>query len=124
MIILASTGPVISVRRHSRAAGSGAIFQSPSRCVPRFRQKVRHLAGIDPRLASAPCLQQFLAAAFEGPVQLGHHASASAGEDGFVTGSDRGVDLHSGGQIEAHCGGSCRWVMMQCKNSIRCAEER
>jgi hypothetical protein len=31
MIILASTGPVISVRRRSSALGSGAIFQSPSR---------------------------------------------------------------------------------------------
>jgi hypothetical protein len=33
MIILRSTGPVISTRRSSRSAGSGATFQSPSRTL-------------------------------------------------------------------------------------------
>jgi hypothetical protein len=71
MIILASTGPVISVRRRSSAFGSGAIFQSPFANVPGFRQKVGHFAGVDARLARHARLQQFLAAALEGPVQFG-----------------------------------------------------
>ena len=33
MTIFASTGPVISTRRHCSAGGTGAIFQSPARTL-------------------------------------------------------------------------------------------
>jgi hypothetical protein len=51
MIILASTGPVISVWRRSSAFGSGAIFQSPVADGGGLGQKVGHFAGVDARLA-------------------------------------------------------------------------
>jgi hypothetical protein len=97
MIILASTGPVISVRRRSSAFGSGANLPFAFAYVPGFRQKIRHFAGIDARLASHAGLQQFLAAAVEGTVQLGDQGQRLRRENGFVTGLDRRVDLHSCG---------------------------
>jgi hypothetical protein len=77
MIILASTGPVISVRRRCECLPAAARNLPVAFAdVPGFRQEVRHFAGVDPRLASDPCLQQFLAAAFAGPVQFGHQTPA------------------------------------------------
>ncbi|KFB71688.1 MAG: hypothetical protein AW09_003143 [Candidatus Accumulibacter phosphatis] len=67
-----------------------------------FRQKVGHLASVDPFLASNACLQQFLAATLERTVQFGDQSQRLGGENGFVTGLDRCVDVHAGGQIETH----------------------
>jgi hypothetical protein len=78
MIIFASTGPVISVRRRSRAFGSGAIFQSPSRMCRVSGREVGHLAGVDARSWRAiTCLQQFLTATFESAVQFGDQSQRS-----------------------------------------------
>jgi hypothetical protein len=95
MIILASTGPVISVRRRCSALGSGATFQSPSRMCLGFRQEVGHFAGVDAGLALDAGLQQFLATRLEGAVQLGDQFEGFQGEDGFVARFERGVDLHA-----------------------------
>jgi hypothetical protein len=90
MIILASTGPVISVRRRSSALRQRGNLPVAVANVPGFRQKVGHFAGVDPRLTSDPRLQQFLAATFEGTMQFGHQSQRVRGENGFVTGLDRG----------------------------------
>src|SRR5574343_558528 len=67
-----------------------------------FRQEVRHFAGINAGLALDAGLQQFLAAAFEGAVQLGDQFEGFEGQDGFVTRLDVAGDLHALGQVEAH----------------------
>ena len=47
MIILRSTGPVISTRRSSRSAGIGATRQSPSRMARVSAQEIGRLAGVE-----------------------------------------------------------------------------
>ena len=71
MIILRSTGPVISTRRSRRSWGSGATVQSLSRISGGLGQEVGLLAGIEPLLALDPQRQQFLAAAVELALQVG-----------------------------------------------------
>ena len=99
MIILASTGPVISTRRRCSAGGTGATFQSPFADVRGFRQEVGHFAGVDAGLARDAGLQQFLAACLEGAVQLGDQRQRIMGQDGFVTRLDRAGDLHACGRL-------------------------
>ena len=48
MTIFASTGPVISTRRHCSAGGTGAIFQSPARIAVGLGEEVGALAGVEP----------------------------------------------------------------------------
>ena len=60
------------------------------------------LAGIDAGLAGDAGLQQFLAAGFEGAVQLGDQSQRVVGEDGFVTRLDRAGNLHALRKVEAH----------------------
>ena len=72
MIILRSTGPVISTRRSSRSSGIGATVQSDIANVLRLRQKVRQLAGVDAQLALLARRQQLLAPAVELPMQPRH----------------------------------------------------
>ena len=102
MIILASTGPVISTRRHSRALRQRGDLPVAFADVLGFRQEVGHFAGVDARLARDAGLQQFLAAAFEGAVQLGDQGQRIMGQNGFVTGLDRAGDLHASRQVQAH----------------------
>ena len=59
MIILRSTGPVISVRRSVRSAGIGATVHARVADMRRFRQKIRTLAGIDAILPLRAFRQQF-----------------------------------------------------------------
>ena len=102
MTILASTGPVISTRRHCSAAGTGAIRQSPSRIAFVSARK----SGRSPassRLAQlGPRREQLLAARLEGAMQLGHEGERRLGEDGLEAGKDRRVDRHAGRQVERH----------------------
>jgi len=65
MIILRSTGPVISTRRSSRSFGIGATFQSLCANFGRLRQKVGKLAAIDFLLHGLPSRQEFLTPGFE-----------------------------------------------------------
>ena len=58
MIILRSTGPVISTRRSSRSAGIGATVQSPSRIARGLGQEVGQLAGVEARLALGAARQR------------------------------------------------------------------
>jgi hypothetical protein len=83
MIILRSTGPVISTRRHSRSAGSGATFQSPSR-IAFVSAGSRALAGVEALRALDARLQQFLATRLEGAVQLRDEGERFGREDRFV----------------------------------------
>jgi hypothetical protein len=72
--------------------------------VLRLGQEVRHLAGVDARLALDALGEQFLAARGEGAVQLGDEGQRVVREDLFEARMDRCVDLHAGGQVEAHDG--------------------
>ena len=67
-----------------------------------FRQVAADFAGIDAGLAGNAGLQQFLAAAFEGAVQLGDQGQRIMRQNGFVTGLDRAGDLHASRQVQAH----------------------
>ena len=71
MIILRSTGPVISTRRSWMSAGTGAHVQSPSRIGARLGQEVRQLAGVEPRLARDAAREQLGAARAERALQPG-----------------------------------------------------
>ncbi len=70
MIILRSTGPVISTRRSSRSFGSGATVHSLSRICLRLLQKIRPLAGIQPLLPLMPRLEQLLPPRVERALQI------------------------------------------------------
>jgi len=61
-------------------------------------QEVGQLAGVDAGLTGDTCLEEFLAAWFEGAVQLGDQCQRVGGEYGFVTGFKRGSDLNALGQ--------------------------
>ena len=69
--ILRSVGPVISTRRSSMSFGCGAICQSDSADLLRLGQKIRQHAGVEFLLPRRAAREQFLAARFELPVQLG-----------------------------------------------------
>jgi hypothetical protein len=99
MIILASTGPVISTRRQCSALGHRRDLPVAGADVRGFRQEVGHLAGVDARLASDACLEQFLAAAFEGAMQPGDQRQRVDGQDGFVTRLDRAGDCTPCGRL-------------------------
>ena len=65
MIILRSTGPVISTRRSSRSAGMGATVHSLLADGCGLGQKIGQCAGVDLLLADLAARQKFLAARFE-----------------------------------------------------------
>ena len=89
MTILASTGPVISTRRHCSAARHRR--DSPVAVADRLRlgEEVGALAGVEPLGPLGAGREQLLAARLEGAVQLGHQGERRLGEDGLEAGKDR-----------------------------------
>ena len=81
MIILRSTGPVISTRRLSRSAGMGATRHSASRICAGLGQEIRQFAGREARLARAAGLQQRDPPGIELAVQGGHEGQRLGGEN-------------------------------------------
>ena len=65
MIILRSTGPVISTRRSSRSAGSGATVHVGFADGGGFGEEVGALAGVEAKLAGFARGEEFLAARVE-----------------------------------------------------------
>ncbi len=96
MIILRSTGPVISARRSCRSAGAGATFQL--RVVPDVSglgEEVRYRAGVERGGPLHPLGQQLLAPGLERPVQRGHQRERVGREDLRLVGGDLRGDLDS-----------------------------
>ena len=60
IIILRSTGPVISTQRFWRSDGAGATFQCGVAHGLRVRQKGRKLAGVEPLLALGAAREELL----------------------------------------------------------------
>ena len=92
MIILRSTGPVISTRRSRMSCGSGATVQSLSRIFARLGQEIGLLPGVQPRLALDPGCQQLLAARIEAALQVGDEGNCLLGEHFLEVGIDDAVD--------------------------------
>ena len=103
MTIFASTGPVISTRRHSSGFGIGAIFQSPSRMCFVVGEEVGPLAGVETLGALGTRGQQLCAARLERAVQLGDERQRLGREDRVEAGQHRRVDLHAFGQVSGSC---------------------
>ena len=72
MIILRSTGPVISTRRSSMSAGTGAQVQCASRIARVSAQEIGALAGVELALPRAAAREQLRAPAAEGALQPRH----------------------------------------------------
>ena len=72
IIILRSTGPVISTRRSTQGLGCLGTVQSPVRTSAVSAEEVRALAGVEAGLALGPRRQQVPPAGVEAVVQIGH----------------------------------------------------
>ena len=70
MIILRSTGPVISTRRSRISAGRGATVHADSRMERVSSRKFGLLAGVESLLPLLACVEQLLAAGVEGALQV------------------------------------------------------
>ena len=70
MIILRSTGPVISTRRSRMSFGSGATVHSASRISLRLFQKIGLLAGVDSLLPFMARVEQRFAPGVERALQV------------------------------------------------------
>ena len=81
MIILRSTGPVISTRRSCRSGGAGATFQSPSRMCGRLGQEVERAARVERRRPAPARRQELAPPGLEGAVQPRHELERLGGED-------------------------------------------
>ncbi len=93
MIILRSTGPVISTRRSRRAAGIGRhhpVALANSRGV---RAEIRQLASVVTGLAQLARGQQFLAASVEAAMQVGQEGQRVGRENGVVPRPRSAMDL-------------------------------
>ncbi len=81
MIILRSTGPVISTRRSSRSSGIGATRQSPARMSAVSARK----SGVSPAskrcLPDVTCGEEFETPRVEAAVQLGQETQRLRGQD-------------------------------------------
>ena len=104
MIILRSTGPVISTRRSSRSGGIGATLQSPSRTALRLGEEVEALARVEPRLHRAA--RRASSSSMRGANardELGDERERLGGQHALAPGHGRGVDADTGGDDEAWC---------------------
>ena len=81
MIILRSTGPVISTRRSSRSFGMGATFHSLLADSSRLRKKVGKLAPVDILLHGSPPRQQFLPPRLESGRKFQQEGAGIRGEN-------------------------------------------
>ena len=95
MIILRSTGPVISTRRSSRSAGSGATVHSASRmCLVSGRK-----SGFSPASRrfwrSSRAASKFLAAPVESPVELRDELQGFRCQNPVVSRTERQQNFHS-----------------------------
>ena len=81
MIILRSTGPVISTRRSSRSLGIGATFHSPLTDLGRLREEIGQLAAVDLLLNDPPAGQQFLPARLELGCEFPQESAGLGGEN-------------------------------------------
>ena len=102
MIILRSTGPVISTRRSSRSRGIGATFQSRRAHAGRLGQEVEPLgAGVEPGLADGPGRQQFLERGPEPPGQVLDERARLRRQDAVeIGGRSGGLQGHDAGSGE------------------------
>ena len=76
MIILASTGPVISTRRRCRAGAGGDLPVAFADALVSGGE-IGHLAGVDAGLAAIRALSSSWRRTFTGRVKLGDEARAS-----------------------------------------------
>ena len=81
MIILRSTGPVISTRRSSRSAGIGATRPVAFADMPCISQEIGKLAGVQALLALLAQLEQALARAVELALQVGQKGQRRGRQD-------------------------------------------
>ena len=97
MIILRSTGPVISTRRSRMSMRQRR--DRPVAVADRrgLGQEIGLLAGIQPLLALDPGLQEFLPPAVEAALQAGHEGHRLPGEHLFEAGADNALDRNTVG---------------------------
>ena len=124
MTIFASTGPVISTRRHCSAGGTGAIFQSPARMSAVSAQEVGALAGVESLGALVPHREQLLAARVEVAMQQGDELERGPRQDGLEAGQDRRVDPHAGGKVEGRGHGEGLSEAKKPSTSVSCVPMR
>ena len=98
IIILRSTGPVISQRRSRRSAGASATRHSASRTSFVLGQEARQAARVELALPLVPPLEQLAAPGIQLAVQARDELERLARED-FLVG--RGKDLHVGERAHA-----------------------
>ena len=96
MIILRSTGPVISTRRSQQVARDRRDRPVALADLARLRQEVRQLAGVEPRLARFPRRQQLLAPRIELLVQRATKPNASSDRISSHSGLNFGPDVDVG----------------------------
>ena len=125
MIILRSTGPVISTRRSCRSAGIGATFQSPSRMAAVSARK----SGVSPASKRAWRVdargEEVAAAGVEGAVEAGEEGQRLGGEDLGGAAADGAEDLGGGASREfGHVGSwsSTSPPVMRTRRSARSRE--
>ena len=92
MIILRSTGPVISTRRSRMSCGSGATVQSLSRIFAVSGRKSGFSPASSRLLALGTGGQQLLAARIEAALQVGDEGNCLLGKHFLEVGIDDAVD--------------------------------
>ena len=96
MIILRSTGPVISTRRSRRSCGNGGDGPFGGADGGGLGEEVRQDAGIQAFLADAAGGEQFLTAGFEFPREGAEKFNCLIGEDGLAFRHGRSLDGDGG----------------------------
>ncbi len=96
IIILRSTGPVISTRRSRISAGSGATVQAASRIGLRLCEEVGLFAGIEPLLPLVAGVEQRLAARIEGALQIDDEGNSLRRQNLRIAFADRSKELNTG----------------------------
>ncbi len=96
MIILRSTGPVISTRRSRRSAGRGATVHRSFADLACRGEEVGLLAGVERGLAGDAGGEELLAAAIELALEADDEGEGFGGENAVVAVGGGGVDGGAG----------------------------